>query len=89
MRAKDSTKGKAHGFPDRSPWSLTFSLFGLLILGLMLAVDHYVVFTFLDGKPASSYSQTWVSRLFNGVALAVKTRCSLVVGIAVETRRNS
>lgn len=82
MRVEDSTKGTAYDFPDRSTWSSTFSLFGLLILGLVLAVGHHVVFTFLDGKPISSYSQTWVYRLSNGDALAVKMCWILVVGIA-------
>ncbi len=69
---------------DYSMWRSSSLLFGLIMLGLLFAVGHHMVFAFLDSKPVSSYSQTWVNRMSVGVALVVKMCCTLACGLAFQ-----
>lgn len=68
--------------PESPLWNSFLWLFSLLTLGLILAVGHHVVFEHLDGKPVSSFSQIWINRVSNGVALVVKMCWTLAVGLA-------
>lgn len=90
MQTKEQTgvKGdvstKSNVSLESSIWKSASSLSGLTVLGLILAVGHHSVFEFLDGKPVSLYSQTWINRLSNGATLIVRMCWTLAVGLAFQ-----
>lgn len=65
---------------------ITLKMIGLFWLGFAGAVAHHCAYSFVDGKPTASYSQTWVTRIGNGCAYVVHTALVASVGIAYIQR---
>jgi hypothetical protein len=67
-----------------SNWPIPATMFGLILLGIVIGIGHHLCYNYLNGKPVANYSQAWILRVATGAAFLVKVIFAISVGIALS-----
>ncbi|KAJ5436852.1 hypothetical protein N7445_007737 [Penicillium cf. griseofulvum] len=81
-----------HNIPSEDPnptleyskWPVPATMFGLILLGIVIGIGHHLCYNYLNGKPVANYSQAWILRIATGAAFLVKVIFAISVGIALS-----
>ncbi|KXG45552.1 uncharacterized protein PGRI_033190 [Penicillium griseofulvum] len=73
---------------EYSKWPVPATMFGLILVGIIIGIGHHLCYNYLNGKPVANYSQAWILRVATGAAFLVKVIFAISVGIALSLRSN-